>query len=106
MKRIDITSAKLAVVFPAGQLPAIKPGDPAFVLDLGGVEIRGKINPRTACKLAQHPGEAILQGKLIANGGKLRLLEAGFQLLDPKPAGPPAAPAGKPGPAATTAEWR
>jgi hypothetical protein len=38
---VDIASAKLAVVFPEGNLPAIDPADPAFVLALGGLEIRG-----------------------------------------------------------------
>ena len=54
MKRLEIPSAKLTVVFPQGKLPAIDPADPAFVLVLGGLEIHGKINPKAARKLAQH----------------------------------------------------
>ena len=54
MKRLEIASAKLAVVFPEGNLPAIDPADPAFVLALGGQEIPGKVNPKAARKLAQH----------------------------------------------------
>ena len=92
MKRIPIASAKLNVVFPEGKLPAINPGDPAFVLDLGGVEIAGKVNPKAARKLAQHPGGAVLQGRLIAIGGKLRLLDAGFTWIEPKAEAGPAAP--------------
>ena len=68
MKRVDIASAKLNVVFREGQLPVIDPANPAFVLVLGGLEIRGKVNPKAARKLAQHRGGAVLQGKLVAEG--------------------------------------
>ena len=84
MKRLDIASAKLAVVFPEGKLPTIDPADPAFILVLGGLEIHGKVNPKAARKLAQHQGGAVLQGKLVAEGGKLNLLDAGFTWIDPK----------------------
>ena len=84
MKRVDIPSAKLTVVFPEGKLPAIDPADPAFVLVLGGLEIHAKVNPKAARKLAQHRGRAVLQGKLVAEGGKLDLLDAGFTWIDPK----------------------
>jgi hypothetical protein len=84
MKRLDIASAKLSVVFPEGNLPAIDPADPAFVLVLGGLEIPGKVNPKAARKLAQHRGGAVLQAKLVAEGGKLNLLDAGFSWVDPK----------------------
>ena len=84
MKRLDIASAKLSVIFPEGKLPAIDPADPAFVLVLGGLEIQGKLNPKAARKLAQHRGGAVLQGKLVAEGGKLDLLDAGFSWIDPK----------------------
>src|SRR3954468_24333313 len=69
MKRLDIANAKLSVVFPEGKLPAIDPADPAFVLVLGGLEIQGQVNPKAARKLAQHRGGAVLQGKLVAEGG-------------------------------------
>jgi hypothetical protein len=84
MKRVDIASAKLSVVFPEGKLPAIDPANPAFVLVLGGLEIRGKVNPKAARKLAQHRGGAVLQGKLVAEGGQLNLLDAGFSWIDPQ----------------------
>jgi hypothetical protein len=84
MTRIDIQSAKLNVVFPAGKLPPIEPGDPVFTLDLGSVEIRGKVTAKAARKLAQHQGGAVLQGRLVAEGGKLVLLDGGFQFLEPK----------------------
>ena len=84
MKRVDIASAKLAVVFPEGSLPAIDPADTAFVLPLAGREIRGQVNPKAARKRAQHRGGAVLQGKLVAEGGKLDLLDAGFSWIDPK----------------------
>jgi hypothetical protein len=89
MTRIPITSAKLNVVFPEGKLPAIDPADPAFVLMLGGVEIAGKINPKAARKVAQHKGGAVLQGKLVAEGDKLSLLDAGFAWIEPKAAESP-----------------
>jgi hypothetical protein len=84
MKRVDIASAKLTVVFPERNLPAIDPADPAFVLVLGGLEIHGKVNPKAARKLVQHRGGAVLQGKLAAQGGKLELLDAGFTWIEPK----------------------
>jgi hypothetical protein len=84
MRRLDITSAKLSVVFPEGKLPAIDPADPAFVLVLGGVEIRGKVNAKAARKLAQHQGGAVLQGRVIVEAGKLSLADAGFTWIDPK----------------------
>jgi hypothetical protein len=52
MRRLDIASIKATVVFPEGSLPTIDPADPAFVLVLGGVEIRGKVNAKAARKLA------------------------------------------------------
>jgi hypothetical protein len=88
--KIPITSAKLNVVFPEGKLPAIDPGAPEFILELGGVAIRGRVNPRAARKLAQHPGGAVLQGKLVAEAGKLVLNDAGFSWIEPKTAAVPA----------------
>jgi hypothetical protein len=84
VRRLDIASAKLSVVFPEGKLPTIDPADPAFVLVLGGLEIRGKVNPKAARKLAVHKGGAVLQGKLVSEGGKLSLLDAGFNWIEPK----------------------
>ena len=84
VRRLDIASAKLTVVFPEGKLPGFDPADPAFVLVLGDFEIRGKVNPKAARKLAQHKGGAVLQGKLIVEGGKLSLADAGFNWIEPK----------------------
>jgi hypothetical protein len=84
VRRLDIPSAKVSIVFPEGKLPAIDPADPAFVLVLGGVEIHGKVNPKAARKLAQHQGGAVLQGKLIVEAGKLSLADAGFTWIEPK----------------------
>jgi hypothetical protein len=86
MRRLDIPNAKLSVVFPEGKLPAIDPADPVFVLVLGGVEIGAKVNPKAARKLAQHKGGAVLQGKLVSEGGKLSLADAGFSWIEPKAA--------------------
>jgi hypothetical protein len=91
MKRVDIASAKMTVVFPEGKLPAIDPANPAFVLVLGSLEIHGKVNAKAARKLAQHPGGAALQGKLVSEGGKLNLLDAGFTWIDPRPEAAPEA---------------
>ena len=86
MNRIDIGSAKLAVVFPEGKLPAIDPNNPSFVLALGGFEIAGKVNAKAARKLAAWAGGVVLQGRLIVEGGtRLTLAEAGFSWIDPKP---------------------
>jgi hypothetical protein len=85
VKRIDIGSAKLAVVFPEGKLPGIDPNEPNFTLALGGFEIRASVNPKAARKLAAHAGGAVLQGKLVSEGGKLALLDAGFSWIEPKP---------------------
>ena len=46
MKRLDIGSAKLSLVFPESQLPVIDPANPTFVLVLGGREIHGRSIPR------------------------------------------------------------
>lgn len=93
MTRLEIPSAKVTIVFAEGKLPAIDPAAPEFVLVLGGQEIAGKVNAKAARKLATHPGGAVLQGKLVADGGKLELLDAGFSWIDPKAAAAPAAQA-------------
>jgi hypothetical protein len=86
--RLDIASAKLNVVFPEGKLPPLDPANPAFVLVLGGVEIDGKINPKAARKLAVHQGGAVLQGRLVVEGGRLTLADAGFSWIEPRAAAP------------------
>ena len=91
MTRLEIPSAKLNVVFPEGKLPTIDPANPAFVLVLGSTTISGKVNAKAARKLAQHEGGAVLQGRLIVEGGKLVLADAGFSWIEPK--NPAAAPA-------------
>jgi hypothetical protein len=96
MNRIPITSAKLNVVFPEGKLPAIDPAHPEFVLELGSVVIHAK----AARKLAAHPGGAVLQGRLISEGGRLNLLDAGFTWIDPKTVDLPSAPQTAPEPPA------
>jgi hypothetical protein len=98
VKRIDIGSAKLAVVFPEGKLPAIDPNDPNVTLVLGGFEIRAKINSKAARKLAAWAGGAVLQGRLIVEAGKLSLAEAGFSWIDPKAKAGAEAAAGGGGP--------
>jgi hypothetical protein len=88
-KRIDIGSAKLTVAFAEGKLPAIDPADPTFVLNLQGVKIHGKVNAKAARRLAQHPGGAVLQGKLVHNDEQiLIMLDCGFTWIDPKPKDP------------------
>jgi hypothetical protein len=96
MKRIDITAIKANIVFPEGKLPAIEPNDPEFTLNLGGTEIRGKVNAKAARRLSQHQGGAVLQGRLIVENGKLTLADAGFTWIDPRPPQPPAQPPATP----------
>src|SRR5262249_58457129 len=99
MKRIPIQSAKMNIVFPEGKLPAIDPARPEFVLVLGTVEIHAKVNAKAARKLAAHPGGAVLQGRLVAEGGRLVLAEAGFTWLDPQAAPGPSPAFQQPPPA-------
>lgn len=83
MLKIPITAVKANVVFKAGQLPQINPENPTFILDLGGIEIHGKVNAKAARKLATHQSGTVLQGRLVAENGKLTLCEAGFQFILP-----------------------
>jgi hypothetical protein len=85
MSAVPIVSAKLTVVFKLGELPHLDPARPQFVLQLGAQQIHVSINPKAARKLAAHYGGAVLQGRLVDQGGKLVLLEAGFTYLEPKP---------------------
>jgi len=87
MTKLRVPSAKLAIVFPAGELPAVDPTDPRFEINLGGTTIEARINRKAAVRLASHHGGAVLQGRLIAgpNNG-LVLAEAGFTWLEPRPA--------------------
>ena len=84
MKRITIGGMKVNIVFREDQLPALDPNDPSFLLVMGGVEIRGRVHAKAARKLAEHKGGAVLQGKLVSEGGKLLLLDAGFTWIEPK----------------------
>jgi hypothetical protein len=85
MKVINIQSAKLNVVFRAGELPTIDPTRPVFTLQLGSHQIHVAVNSKAARKLAVHAGGAVLGGRLVSEGGALKLLESGFQFLGPKP---------------------
>jgi hypothetical protein len=85
MTTITVQSVKLNVVFREGALPRIDPNRPEFILDMGGHTIAVRINAKAARKLASHTGGAVLQGRLVSQGGGLVLLEAGCQFLDPKP---------------------
>ncbi len=86
MKSIIVPSIKATVPFKAGSLPAIPWQDPTFELVLNGVKIPGKVNAKAARKLAVWPGSAVLNGKLVMEGGRLVLTEAGFLFNDPRPA--------------------
>ena len=90
MRVINLQSLKVAVPFKAGSLPRIDPADGAFLLDLGGVKIAGKVNGKAARKAASWEGGAVLQGKLIVEGGELVLVDAGFQFLEVRPVEVPA----------------
>jgi hypothetical protein len=97
MTRIEITSAKLSIVFPEGKLPAIDPAHPSFVIALGEHTIQAGVNAKAARKLATHEGGAVLQGKLVAQGDKLVLIEAGFTWLEPRAVQTQATNQGPPG---------
>jgi hypothetical protein len=84
MTRIEITSAKISIIFPEDRLPAIDPAHPSFVIALGGHAIQAGVNVKAARKLATHEGGAVLEGKLVAQGDKLVLIEAGFTWLEPR----------------------
>jgi len=86
MKSIPVTSLKLTLPFKAGELPQIDPANPRFALMLGPLTIMVSVNAKAARKLAMHQGGAVLQGRLMCEGGKLVLAEAGFQMFDAKPA--------------------
>jgi len=85
MKSIIVPSIKVTIPFRAGSLPSIDPADPTFQLDLGGIKIQGKVNAKAARKLAVWQGSAVLQGKLVMEGGRLVMIDCGFSWVDPKP---------------------
>lgn len=90
MSTINIQSAKLTVVFRAGELPRVDPANPRFTINLGGVKIQAVVNAKAARKLAVHDGGTALQGRLISDHGQLVLLDAGFQWFEkPHPVAAP-----------------
>ena len=89
MISLDVTSAKFALAFKAGELPQVDPNDPVIQVRLSGVPIVARITPKAARKLAVWTGGSVLSGKLIAERGQLSLSEAGIQFLEPPaPANP------------------
>jgi hypothetical protein len=64
------------------------------VVVLGGFEIAGEVNAKAARELAAPAGGAVLQGKLVSEGGKLALLDAGSTWIEPKPKAEAAAEGG------------
>lgn len=110
-------SAKLNIVFRAGELPPIDPGDPRITIFLDGetvvdrdgrrltgdgIKITAKVNAKAARKASSHAGGLVLQGRLVVEQAELVLRDAGFTFMEqptPKPAtvapsDPPAEPAG------------
>jgi len=86
MKSIIVPSIKATVPFKAGSLPRVDPANPTFELVMDGVRIQAKVSAKAARKLAVWQGSAVLQGKLVVEGGRLVLTEAGFLCNDPRPA--------------------
>jgi hypothetical protein len=84
---IPISSVKASIVFRPGTLPRVDPSNRTFVLTLGEFLIDVTINAKAARKLATHSGGAVLQGRLVCENGRLRLLEGGFSWFD-QPAAP------------------
>lgn len=70
VKTIEVASIKAVIPFRAGQLPAIDPADPTFELELAGFKIQGQISAKSARKLAIWQGGAVLQGRLVSEGGR------------------------------------
>ena len=66
--------------------PKLDPMNPAFELVLGGIRIQGKVNAKAARKAASWEGSGCLQGRLVAQDGRLILTEGGILFNDPKPA--------------------
>ncbi|MBV8488785.1 MAG: hypothetical protein JO161_10945 [Planctomycetaceae bacterium] len=85
VSKIQVSSAKLAFPFRAGELPRINPQNPVFTVEFGSLNIEVKINAKAARKLATHQGGAVLQGRLVQENGRFQLLDAGFTWMDPKP---------------------
>lgn len=77
-------SAKLAVVYRAGELPQVDPANPVIPIELAGLKTMAKNASKAARKLQSHGGGAVLQGRLATEDGRLVLLDAGFQWLEPK----------------------
>ena len=67
-----------------GDLGGDRPGRPRIRARPGRPGDPGKVNPKAAGKLAPHRGGAVLQGKLVAEGSKLNLLDADFTWIEPK----------------------
>jgi hypothetical protein len=84
MTTTNINSARLSVTFSAGTLPRVDPDKPYIRLAFGPAFICVTISAKTARRLAQHQGGGKLEGRLITLNGQLQLLDAGFQLFDPK----------------------
>jgi hypothetical protein len=96
MTNLTLQSVKVAIPFKAGSLPDVDPADPRITIDLGGVVIHAQINAKAARKLEAHTGGAVLQGRLLVEDGRLSLVEAGFQMLDPRPDDEACRPSGSP----------
>jgi hypothetical protein len=88
MKTFVVTSAKLTVTYRAGELPSIDVADPRFLLAVGKHVIDASISSKAARKLSTHGGGAILHGRLVPYGDRLKLIDVGFQFLESKPATP------------------
>ncbi len=87
MSTLRIPSAKFAVTFPAGELPAVDPADPRLSISLGGTTIEARVNRKAAARLSAHRGGAVLLGRLIAGpNNTLVLAEAGFTFFESRPA--------------------
>jgi hypothetical protein len=85
MTTIPLSNIKVSLPFKTGALPRIDPNRPEFTLVLGTVHIRGSISAKSARKIAAHQGGAVLQGRLVEQGGKLTLVDGGFSFFDARP---------------------
>lgn len=62
MTTLTVQSLKVAIPFKEGTLPTFDDADPRVVIDLGGVRIVGKLNPKACRKASAHRGGGVLQG--------------------------------------------
>ena len=84
---LHVRSLKVALPLAPDQVPrGIDPADPRLRIDLDGLSVAVRLNPKAIRKLKAHPHGVVLQGRLTRVGSVLTLEDAGFQFLEPRAA--------------------